>query len=524
MRANTPADDRAAAAPRRCARLYIDRLTHQLALLGGRACIRHDRKEIAAEEFLSSIYRYARALTALGIQRGQIVALFAPNRPDALAIRYAANLIGAGATFLSTPHTPEARSQLIAEVDPALLVVFPETQKFVPVGIETPMATVGFPTAGAVRLDEIAAPQAGNSISCLARPEDLAVVISSGGSTGVPKGSWRTFAAYTAMVTVPSPEDRRQLVNGHLAYLSQVLVDITLLGGGTVVLKDQYEAVDTLRTIETERITDLFLVEPQLFQLMDHPLVSKTDLSSLRTLTHIGASAPPVLRLRARQKLGPVIVHTYGASEEGLVSVLTTAENDPSDPVRFSSAGCILPGVEIRFRRADGSIASPGEIGGIEVRSPAMAQGYRNRPDLEAVAFREGWYRSGDLGRIDEDGYLHIFGRAVDIAVIDAAMISPTRLEDTLCRMPRIRYASVVRDNESADRWIAAVVPWDNVTVDETACLEAIAVSNGQMVAERIHVTVQSGVPLTEQGKPDREAIRALGRLNLNQAATSIKR
>ena len=109
MRANTPADHRAAAAPRRCARLYIDRLTHQLALFGGRACIRHDRKEIAAEEFLSSIYRYARALTALGIQRGQIVALFAPNRPDALAIRYAANLIGAGATFLSTPHTPEAR-------------------------------------------------------------------------------------------------------------------------------------------------------------------------------------------------------------------------------------------------------------------------------------------------------------------------------------------------------------------------------------------------------------------------------
>ena len=160
-------------------------------------------------------------------------------------------------------------------------------------------------------------------------PDDVAVIVSSGGSTGVPKGSWRTFAAYSAMVGVPSPADRRQLVNGHLAYLSEVLVDITLLGGGVVVLKDGYEAADTLATIEAERITDLFLVEPQLFELMDHPDVASRDLSSLRTLTHIGASAPPTLRRRAREVFGPVLVHTYGASEEGLVSVLLTGRVRP---------------------------------------------------------------------------------------------------------------------------------------------------------------------------------------------------
>ena len=235
-------------------------------------------------------------------------------------------------------------------------------------------------------------------------------------------------------MTVPSPEDRRQLVNGPFAYLSQVLVDVTLLGGGTVVLRDRYEAIDTLETIAADRITDLFLVEPQLFELMDHPDLGSADLIAqdadpYRRLGSAGASPSRPSALRA------AVVHTYGASEEGLVSVLTAAEDDPANPEHFHSAGRVLPHVEVRLRRNDGTIAVAGETGSIEVRSPAMAQGYRNRPDLEAAAFRDGWYRSGDLGRIDVDGYLHVFGRAVDIDVIDGHMISPTLIEDTLCRL-----------------------------------------------------------------------------------------
>jgi acyl-CoA synthetase (AMP-forming)/AMP-acid ligase II len=83
-------------------------------------------------------------------------------------------------------------------------------------------------------------------------------------------------------------------------------------------------------------------------------------------------------------------VHTYGASEEGLVSVLTAAENDPTNPEHFHSAGRVLPHVKVRLRRNEGTIAVAGEPGSIEVRSPAMAQGYRNHPDLEAAAFRDG--------------------------------------------------------------------------------------------------------------------------------------
>jgi fatty-acyl-CoA synthase len=336
------------------------------------------------------------------------------------------------------------------------------------------------------------------------------VILSSGGTTGVPKGSCRSFAAYGAMVVNPSPADRRQLVNGKLAYLSQVLVDTTLLGGGTVVLHDSFDAGGTLAAIADERITDLFLVEPQLFELMDHPDVGSTDLSSLRAIVHIGASAPPALRRRARERLGPVVAHTYGASEIGVVSALSPAEHDPAHPERFTCAGRIRPGVDVRFRRPDGTLAENGE-GSIEVRSPAMAAGYRHRPAEQSAAFRDGWYRTGDLGRLDAGGYLHILGRAVDITWSGGVMISPALVEDTLCRVPGVRYAVVVTDPERAAR-VAAVVPWAGPAVDTGACRAAVALEHGSEAAASLTLVPLARVPRTEQGKPDRPAIRALGR------------
>ncbi len=494
---------------------YVERLVARLSADGDRPCFRQAGLDVPAAAFLASIFRHARALAGLGIGRGDLVALLAPNRLEAVAIRYAANLIGAGTTYLSAPRAEAARARMLAVLDPALLVAFPQTRHLVPSQATVRLAAAGGPVPDAsLRLDELADRQPADPVPCLARPDDLAVVISSGGSTGVPKGSWRTFRAYGAMVDVPSPPDRRQLINGRLAYLSQALVDITLLGGGTVVFDEGYDAARTLALIQAERITDLFLVEPQLFELMDHPDVPRTDLSSLRTLTHIGASAPPTLRRRARDRLGPVIAHTYGASEEGLVSSLPPAGHDPALPGRFTSAGRVHPGVELRLRRPDGSLAAPGEAGSIEIRSPAMANGYYHRPDLEAAAFHDGWYRPGDLGRLDGDGHLHILGRAVDIAWVGGRMVGPTLIEDTLCRQPSVRCAVVVAD---AGSWIAAALCWPGTAIDTASCLRAIRAEHGAETADGTLILPLDAVPLTEQGKPDREAIKTLGRLRRDQ-------
>jgi acyl-CoA synthetase (AMP-forming)/AMP-acid ligase II len=313
------------------------------------------------------------------------------------------------------------------------------------------------------------------------------------------------------MVSAKSPKDRIQLINGPLAYLSQVLVDITLLGGGRVVLRDAYEATDTLATIEAEKITDLFLVEPQLFELMDDPEIDAYDLSSLRSLTHIGASAPKTLRLRARKRFGSIVGHAYGASEIGLVSVHASIDHDLSRPESFTSAGRIRPGVDVRFRQIDGRLVVSGEIGIIEVRSPAMASGYRNNPDLSFRSFQEGWYKTGDLGRLDEDGLLHILGRADDAQEINGTLVTPTEIEEALCRLPSIRYAVVVIDaNEHVT--VAAVTTWTASSIEDRACRQEVMDRFGTSAAASLLVLPVDRMPLTEQGKPDRMAIKRLAR------------
>ena len=311
-------------------------------------------------------------------------------------MRYATHLLGAASVYLSAPPDPGKRAQMLVDFRPGLVVVFPETAHLLP-PTTAPCAAIGPVEDVLLRLDELASEQDPAPMESRARPSDLAVVVSSGGTTGVPKGSVRDFGSYTPMVAVPSPATRRQLANGKLAYLTQALVDTTLLGGGTVILQSAFHPAATLAAIEAERVTHLFLVEPQLFDLMDHPDVTQRDLSSLSVLTHIGAAAAPVLRMRARERLGPVIAHTYGASEMGLVSALTPPEHDLAHPDRFTCAGRVLPGVEVRFRSPDGALDE--RAGAIEVRSPAMAAGYLRRPVEQATNFVDGWYRTGDLGR-----------------------------------------------------------------------------------------------------------------------------
>ncbi len=442
---------------------YLADLVAVLTDAGDRTVLRHEGRDTSGRELLDAVRRHARELDALGIGPGDLVAIYAANRPSSLVVRYASHLVGAGSVYLSAPPDPAVRARMLVDFAPRLVVVEPSTAHLLP-ETDVPLAAVGGPVSGVgYRLDEAAAARSAAPFAPAARPDDLAVVVSSGGTTGVPKGSVRDFTTWTTAVRTPHRPERRQLADGNLAYLTQILVDQTLLGGGTVVLQDGVEPALTLATVEAERITDLFLVEPQLFELMDHPDVERRDLSSLRTLTHIGANAAPVLRRRARARLGPIIAHTYGASEMGIVSALPPGEHDLSHPDRFTCAGHIVPGVEVRFRDDEGAL-HPSE-GLMEVRSPAMAQGYRHRPVEEAEHFVGGHYLTGDLGHLDDEGYLHVLGRAGDCETVDGVLITPVGLQDTLCRLEDVRYAVIAPELDEGRR-VVAVVAWPGRQAD----------------------------------------------------------
>jgi fatty-acyl-CoA synthase len=135
-----------------------------------------------------------------------------------------------------------------------------------------------------------------------------------------------------------------------------------------------------------------------------------------------------------------------------------------------------------------------------------MAQGYRNRPQLTARAFADGWFHSGDLAYRDGKGYLHVLGRAEDVMNGEESLISPTALEDTLCGLPSVRYAVIVVDPERHTR-IGAVVPWLGSEVNIEECRHVVRVAHGADVAKSLVIIPVERIPLTEQGKPDRQMI-----------------
>ncbi|WP_277188041.1 class I adenylate-forming enzyme family protein [Caballeronia sp. BR00000012568055] len=486
---------------------YIDVLLDELQAHGAQPVLRYRNTTISGDTLRRLIYCYARALSSLGIGRGALVALFAPNHPDALAVRYAANLLGAAAMYLPAPAMADRRAALLERISPTLLVVFGETAHLVPRTVNVRTVYIG-KSEGAPRLDHLAAIQPDTPIACRAHADDLAVIASSGGTTGVPKGSRRSFARYTALVSGPRCDGMRRLINGPLAYLSQVLVDATLIGGGSIVLQSRYDAALTLAAIEAERITDLFLAEPQLFDLMDYADARTRDVSSLRAITHIGGDAPAILRRRAIERFGPILTHTYGASEAGLVSMLK-----PSDYVHnvrlLDTAGRVRAGVEVRIRRVGGTLARVREHGLIEVKSAAVAQGYYHQPLESAHKFSDGWCMTGDVGLIDEQGFLHVLGRAADVVEIGGRVIGPVQIEEVLCGLADVRYAVAFasRTGIGALTWNVAVEPWGDRRVDLGRCRRAVDAAFGGLVSGAMRIISMKRVPLTEQGKIDRNAV-----------------
>lgn len=487
-------------------RLYIDALLDQLNARSSETVIRYLSASVTGGALRSSIFRYARALDTLGIGRGSVVALQAPNCPDALAIRYAANLLGATTLYLPAL---DARRQatLLARIDPTMLIVFAQTAYLIPDGVRARIVTVGFGPAS-LRLDKRAAVLSDEPMATRATPDEPGVLVSSGGTTGVPKCSLRSYAAYSTMVGSEDTTGRRQLINGPLAYLSQVLVDRMLIGGGTVVLERGYDPAQTLASIEAERITDVLLVEPQLFETMDHPELDERDLSSLRCITHVGGSVPATLRQRALKRFGPVLMQVYGASEAGMIAVLA-GPRYAANAKQSTFAGHILDGVAVRIRREDGRLCEPGEAGGIEVNSRFVARGYCHQPLEEAQKFRDGWCLMGDTGFIDDTGNLRVLGRASDVVEMDGIVTCPTDIEEVLCRLPDVRFAAAFASSVAAEgyTWNVAVEPWPGKQVTVAHCATALELALGAGIADRVRIVVMDRVPQTGQGKVDRLAV-----------------
>ncbi|MFH7596137.1 AMP-binding protein [Streptomyces racemochromogenes] len=503
-------------------RSYVESLLEVLARSPGRPALVPARgPAVSAGELRDGVRRTAAELAERGVGRGSTVAFLTGNRPEALTARYAANLIGARAVFLGEGTAPQAQARIVEGVGPAVLLVAPGTEaaaRALLARVAAPAVLSLGPSPDHEDLTAAAALRPPRPVAGAARPGDDWCVRFTGGTTGVPKGVRMAHGPYASTLAlhagrIPAGSPPRTLACTPLAHMAGVLADIALLAGGTVVLRPGFEAGDVLAALARERITDVWLLPPLLYQLLDHPDLPATDLSALRRVFY-GGTAASARRLReAARAFGPVLHGWYGQTEAGNIAEVLPHEHGVTGPGGLPTAGRPAPGVTIEIRGADGRPLPAGERGEIVVRTPMPMSGYWRQPGPTAEVLRDGWIRTGDIGCLDAEGRLFVLDRIGDRIVVVGGHVHPAELEELLLAHPAVAACAVfgVRRGDGTEEVHAAVVPVPGRDAGPRAVREYVTRHLGAMYAPRAVHTVDR-IPLTGVGKPDKRLLaRALG-------------
>ncbi len=480
------------------------------------ALVHHDRR-LTAAELRGLVYAMARALRSQGVRRGQTVTLLAGNLPETIAARYAAGLLGCAVNHLYAGLSAEVHADIIRDVETRALIVDPahldraaDLARRVP--LERVLVLGPAPGTGTgADLSALAAAESTEVLQGAARPQDICTIRHTGGTTGHPKAICTTFGQWVSIGPGWSGQERiRALVCTTLAHAAGFMADTTLQRGGTVVLLDGFDAGAVLAAIERERVSHTFLLPPLLYQLMDHPDVDRTDTSSLRLLTYGGCASSPARLVAAVRRFGPVLNQFYGQNEAGGISMLSPEDHDPRRPELLRTAGKVMEGVEVAVRDPDGRHLPAGEHGEICVRSPQVMKGYWKQPELTAEVLRDGWLHTGDIGFVDEEGYLTIVDRLKDMIVVVGGHVYTVELEDVLNSHPQVRQSAVlgVPDANRMERVHAVVVRTPGGDVGEEELRAMVRERKGAMY-EPASIVFVDALPLTDAGKPDKKLLRS---------------
>ncbi|KWX61462.1 class I adenylate-forming enzyme family protein [Mycobacterium sp. NAZ190054] len=397
-------------------------------------------------EFVERAERWAGALEAAGVTPGRRVMLQATTSA-AMVCAYL-GLLRAGATIvLVSPALTATELATIAMQSGARLAITDH---------ETPHGVSRLPLAELAEAAVVARP------TSLPGPSsgDVALIAFTSGTTGTPKGVPLTHGMLLASIRAVmrawrwSAGDRlvHALPLSHQHGLGGI--HATLIAGSSARLLSGFDPAALIQEIRAESATVLFGV-PTIYQrLVGLPGDNAAALSSLRLATSGSAPLPPALFHRIEEKLGITPLERYGLTESGLdVSNLYTG------PRRPGVVGFPLPGVELRLTADNGTDVAFGAEGEIALRGPQVFDGYLDDPQATARAFHPGgWFRTGDLGRITEDGALAITGRLKDIIVTGGMNVSPREVEDVLAAHPDVEEAAVTGLPD--ERWGEAVAAW----------------------------------------------------------------
>ncbi|MFJ8476328.1 AMP-binding protein [Kitasatospora sp. NPDC094011] len=485
-----------------------------------RAAFIHGSRTVTRQELLDQIDRLAGAYARYGLGPGSTLVVLVDTRPETFAAYVAGYLTGCRLVPLKPGFPDAGRRQVPAETDAWLVdrhtVGYARGELGGP-GPRAALLSLG-PCDGAVDLLAAGRGTSGGPAAVRARPQDIARVVYTSGSSGVPKGCAHSYAALTShwawQPDTWSPAVRQLAARGERHLLTQPLeyavggdfMGLSLLSGGTVVIPEDYRLDTLLPVIERHRVTSLFLGSGALYRLLASPLARTTDLGSLRGLTFAGYPVHPARLVEAAELLGPVLHQSYGQCETGSLALLTPADAERHGPGVWHATGRPHPSVDIDIRDQDGRCAATGEAGNLYIRSPYQMSHYVDAPELTARTLHEGWLRTGDVARLDADGFLHVLGREGDTVTVDGRDFHPRTVADRFAAHPEVRQALVLPAGDAPARVDVYLVPAPGNRPDPAALTRRVRAELDLPDLIR-SVTLIDEVPWNAHAKPDRDAL-----------------
>jgi acyl-CoA synthetase (AMP-forming)/AMP-acid ligase II len=471
-------------------------------------------REISYAKLDRMIGRVAAGLAAHGLRPGDTLLMFAPNLPEWPVMALGAMAAG-GVLSGANPMYPvedlahqmrDATARFVCTIPPCLATVREAAARagcehIVLIGGEAE-GTIGFASLVAC---EDAEPDVPND------PDALAALPYSSGTTGLAKGVVLTHRTIVSNVCQMNQVFANWPVGVRLAFLPMFHIYgftvVTLCGlarGGKLVTVPRFEPESFLQAISKYRVTRVALVPPVLQFLAAHPMVDQYDLSSLEGIACGAAPLGASLERKAAERLKCPVGQGFGMTESS--GVVFASDLDAS---RSGASGRLLPGTEARIvDPASGDDAAPGETGELWFRGPQGFKGYLNQPASTAATITsDGWVRTGDIGRIDADGYLYVTDRLKELIKVKGFQVAPAELEALLVTHPAVADVTVIGrpDERAGEVPVAYVVPRGAFDAEAIKAWVAERVVAYKQLAD---VVACEAIPKTAAGKILRRMVR----------------
>ena len=481
-----------------------------------------DEQAISYRAFGEALSRLVQALEARGLRHGDAFAVLSSNRPEAFLVSAAGYLMGLRATWMHPLASEDDHAYLLVDsgvrtlfVDPGMFAERAKALQARVSGLER-VYGLGANDFGEDILTALSAYTPGR-LDSKARPDDICVLIYTGGTTGKPKGVIHDHRVQVTMVTTELadwdwPQEVRFLAMTPITHAAGAMIVAVMTRCGTFVMSKGFDAQRFFELVERHRISSTFLVPTMVYVLLDHPGIKEADLSSLELVIYGASPMSPARMIEAMKRFGPVFMQLYGQSEApNCVTALHKHDHDPENhPERLASCGTPSGASQVTLLDDDGNEVPVDEVGEICVRGPLVMLGYWNKPEETAQAFRHGWLHTGDMARRDADGFIYIVDRSKDLIITGGFNVFPREVEDVLTRHPAVAAAAVigVPDAKWGEAVKAVVVLKPGETVLAEALIALVREHKGPVQAPKSVDFVES-LPVTGLGKPDKKALRA---------------